>query len=92
MGRIGTRALSEFCQRVGSSLQAGVDVRRIWDTEAKRGSARQCDVMEVMRRQIAAGESVAKAFAEVNSYFPPWSSRWSKLENGPAGWTRCFFA
>jgi len=71
MARISTRALSQFCQRVGSSLQAGLDVRRIWETEARRGSTRQRDVMEVMRRQIAAGESVAKAFAYVDGYFPP---------------------
>lgn len=71
MGRMGTRALSQFCQRVGSSLQAGVDVRRIWDAEARRGSPRQRDRMEAMRQQVAAGESVAKAFAAANGYFPP---------------------
>lgn len=70
MGRMGTQALSQFCQRVGSSLQAGVDVRRIWDAEARRGSARQRDVMEAMRRQMAAGESVAQAFTAANGFFP----------------------
>jgi hypothetical protein len=71
MARIGTRALSQFCQRVGTALHAGIDVRRVWDNESKRGSAPQRGVMEGIRQQVARGDSLASAFARTNGYFPP---------------------
>jgi type II secretory pathway component PulF len=71
MARIGLGSLAQFCQRVGTALHAGIDVRRIMDSEVHRGSPRQRDVMRQLQEQIAAGESLASALAHSNGYFPP---------------------
>jgi type II secretory pathway component PulF len=71
MARIGTGALAQLCHRVGNSLHAGVDVRRVWESEARRGSTRQRTEMEDMRQRIAKGETMSTAFRQANGYFPP---------------------
>ncbi len=70
-GRIGLQPLSRFCHNVGMGLTAGVDVRRVFETEANRGSMlHRSKVMEV-RDHVARGSSVAAAFHASNGYFPP---------------------
>jgi len=71
MARIGTGQLAKFCHRVGTSLQAGVDVLRIWGSEAHRGSPRHRREMEMLRERIVGGESLAAAFTQTGGYFPP---------------------
>jgi type II secretory pathway component PulF len=71
MARISTRALSQFCHRVGNSLQAGIDVRKIWDMESHRGTSQQQAVMRGIHDRIARGESLSTAFAESGGFFPP---------------------
>jgi type II secretory pathway component PulF len=70
-GRISLKLLARFCHNVGTGLHAGVDVRRIFEIEANRGSmAHRNKVLEI-REHIGRGASVSSAFKASNRYFPP---------------------
>lgn len=71
MAHISTTQLARFCNRVGTSLRAGIDVRTIFQREAERGASRQREIMDRVGRAIGGGESVASALANENGYFPP---------------------
>ncbi len=71
MAHISTTQLARFCNRVGTSLRAGIDIRTIFQREAQHGTARQRDVMDRLSRSVRAGDSIAKALAGENGYFPP---------------------
>jgi type II secretory pathway component PulF len=71
MAHIGTTQLARFCNRVGTSLKAGIDVRTVLQREAQRGAGRQRDVMDRLSRSVSKGDSLASALAEENGYFPP---------------------
>jgi type II secretory pathway component PulF len=68
---ISAKELIGLCHRVGQSLQAGVDIRRIWKHEASRGSPRHRRHIEHIARQVSAGGTVADAMRECGGYFPP---------------------
>jgi type II secretory pathway component PulF len=70
MATIGTSALIHFCRRVATAARAGIDIRRIFEQEASRGSGRQRQVMEEIRLAVAAGGSVTEAMRDTR-YFPP---------------------
>jgi type II secretory pathway component PulF len=71
MARISTKQLIQVCGRVGTSLHAGIDMRKVWETEANRGSPGHRRRMEEIRERVNAGEGLAEAFAASNGYFPP---------------------
>lgn len=68
--RIGLKPLAQMCHNVGTGLHAGVDIRRIWETEAARGSMRHRSAMSQIRDQVAAGDTVTEAIAASGGYFP----------------------
>ncbi|WP_425617913.1 type II secretion system F family protein [Anatilimnocola sp. NA78] len=68
---ISSSELIGLCQRVGNSLKAGVDVRRLWQQEATRGKESHRRHMEQIFRHISAGGTMADAFRETNGYLPP---------------------
>lgn len=70
-GRVGLKVLARFCHNVGTGLHAGVDVRRIMETEASRGSMRHRNKLMQVRDHVAEGGSLAEAFVATNGYFPP---------------------
>jgi type II secretory pathway component PulF len=70
MARIGTRQLAAMCNRVGTSLQAGVDVRRVWDQEAMRGNAQYRRHATEVSRLVSKGLDMAEALRSCNGYFP----------------------
>ena len=69
MAQIGLKSLAGLCHRVGTALRAGVDVRRVWETESGRGSGQQRDQIGLVSRQVSAGGSVAEAIRDCG-YFP----------------------
>ena len=69
-GRIGLQTLSRLCHNVGTGLHAGVDVRRVFETEANRGSMLHRNKITEIRDHIARGTSVSSAFKASNGYFP----------------------
>ena len=71
MSRMGTGQLARFCHRVGTGLQAGLDVLRIWNSEAERGSAQQRWRMAEIRDRVLRGASLAEALRQAGGYFPP---------------------
>ncbi len=71
MTRIGLVPLARMLQRVGVSIQAGVDLRQVWDKEAQRGTPAYRHRATLVRDRIAAGDSLAEALAAGGNYFPP---------------------
>jgi len=70
MALISTSELIGFCQRVGTMLRSGVDVRRVFEQESGRGSRRYRDAMHVVLDHVKQGDSVAVGAREAN-VFPP---------------------
>ena len=71
MARISTRNLAQLCRRTGTSLRAGIDVRRIWEQEAQRGGAAQREHASRISRRIARGDTLAEAMRDTGGFFPP---------------------
>jgi len=70
-GRVGLKVLARFCHNVGTGLHAGVDARRVFETEASRGSMRHRNNVMQVRDHIAQGGSVSQALHATQGYFPP---------------------
>jgi type II secretory pathway component PulF len=68
---ISAKELIGLCQRVGQSLKAGVEIRRVWKQEASRGSSTHRRHMEHIVRAVSAGGNVADAMRECGGYLPP---------------------
>jgi type II secretory pathway component PulF len=67
--QISTQELIRFCFRMGTSIQAGLEMRRLWEGEAKRGSVRQRNAMQQVYEAICDGESMVAAMRDTG-YFP----------------------
>ncbi|MCA9144907.1 MAG: type II secretion system F family protein [Planctomycetaceae bacterium] len=70
-GRIGLQSLSRFCHNIGTGLHAGVDVRRVFETESNRGTMLHRNKVIEIRDHVARGASVSSAIKASNGYFPP---------------------
>ncbi len=68
---IATRSLAQMCRRVGTGLRSGVDVVKVWDTEALHGNAAKKRHATEVKQQVSGGESLAKALRATDGYFPP---------------------
>lgn len=62
--------LAKLCRRVGTSLQAGVDARRVWDREAQQATGAARLPLRDINDSIARGESFAVAFERNGDAFP----------------------
>ncbi|MDZ4781594.1 MAG: type II secretion system F family protein [Planctomycetia bacterium] len=70
--RVGKRQLAALCRRLATSLEAGLDIRRIMTREAEgRGSPALRSRLAEIDRQVAAGVSIHEAVAATGDYFPP---------------------
>lgn len=70
--RVGKRQLAALCRRLATSLEAGLDIRKIMSREAEgRGSPGLRRRMAEIDRQVARGVSLKEAVAETGDYFPP---------------------
>jgi type II secretory pathway component PulF len=70
MARIGTRHLSRLCHNVGTGLHAGVDIRRVWESESHRGPIRSRHHLAAVGERIAHGEGLAASLKASNGFFP----------------------
>jgi type II secretory pathway component PulF len=68
---ISSRSLIQLCHRVGTAVRSGVDARRVWELEEKHASGQLKGVLETIRRQVAAGGTVAEGMHASHGYFPP---------------------
>lgn len=71
MSRISLSSLSRLCRRLGTSIEAGVDVRTVWGGEATRAVGNAANQFNVVKDQVANGHSVADGLRATNGYFPP---------------------
>lgn len=65
------KSLAELCDRLAVSLDAGIDLRRAWNSEARRGRGRDARVAQEVADAIQAGRPLDEAVAAAGSYFPP---------------------
>ena len=68
--RIKTKSLVELCRRVGTSIEAGIDARRMWSQEAERGSWAQRHHLGQISRDVNSGISISDAMEATDGYFP----------------------
>ncbi|MCG8448256.1 MAG: type II secretion system F family protein [Pirellulales bacterium] len=68
--RIRLKALVQMCHRLALSTKAGIHDRKIWRSEAERGSRTQQRVVGKIRDEINAGQSVGQAVRGTGEYFP----------------------
>lgn len=69
--RLSTRNLAALCRRIGASLEAGLDIRKVLSGEATRArSAVFRGRMTIISEAINQGQSVRQAFGQTDDYFP----------------------
>lgn len=66
-----TSRLAQYCRRVGTSLHAGIEVRKIFDRETERAGAGERAAMHKVATSIASGQAMKDAFAAADGFFPP---------------------
>jgi len=71
MSRISTKTLIQLCRRVGTSMRAGVEPRRLWETEARHATGALKRSIERIKDGVLRGESVADSMRACEGYFPP---------------------
>ncbi len=70
MSKIPLSKLANLCHRIGASYKAGVDVKSIWEREARHGSPAFRVAMRKVADRIAQGDSVAQGMQATDGYFP----------------------
>ncbi|MGE0759140.1 MAG: type II secretion system F family protein [Pirellulaceae bacterium] len=71
MARIAWRRLSRLCHNVGTGLHAGLDIRRLWETQCQQALSSERPHLEQVRARIASGDAVAASCRSVDGFFPP---------------------
>lgn len=70
--RVGQRELAALCRRLGTSLEAGIDIRRTFEREAGgRLPPRLKERLRQIGDAVSAGRSVGYAVDQTGEYFPP---------------------
>ncbi len=69
--RIRLKPLTQLCHRLATATRAGIEDRKIWQDESRRGSRSQQQTAGHIRAELAAGKSVTDAFASAGEYYPP---------------------
>ncbi len=70
--RISTKHLAGLCRRMAISLDAGIDIRAVWDREATRAPGyRARGPLQAVRDAIRQGASLREALAASDEFFPP---------------------
>lgn len=68
---VSQKQLAQLCRRVGSSLEAGIDSRKIWQREATaRSSPGLQSRLDQIYNGIARGDSLSDALQATGDYFP----------------------
>ena len=69
--RIGTRQLANLCSRLSTSLEAGLDLRKVWGQEAERAGALAArSRFRKVSLAVNNGQSLAEALDSTGDYFP----------------------
>ncbi len=63
--------MAGLCRRLGTALEAGIDIRKVWQREAaSRGPGGLRKALENVSQRIAKGEDVHTAICSTGDYFP----------------------
>lgn len=65
------RTLAALCERLAISLEAGIDVRRVWRSEANRNRGRATRVCAEIAEALEQGQGLDQAVADAGAFFPP---------------------
>ena len=63
--------LAQLCRRMGISLEAGIDIRKMWQRECDNSLGVKHRSMQVVLEHIRLGETLTDALACTGCYFPP---------------------
>lgn len=65
------KSLAQFCHRLATATNAGIQDRKIWADEAHRGSMSERKAAATIRDQLAVGRSLADSLPATGEYYPP---------------------
>lgn len=65
------RTLAGLCDRLAISLDAGIEVRRVWRSEATRNRGRAARVCAEVADDLERGVGLDQAIADAGAFFPP---------------------
>lgn len=69
--RIGLTELAQLCRRLATSIEAGIEIRQVWQREASgRVSSALRKRLQLVSDAVARGETLNDALSETGSYFP----------------------
>jgi type IV pilus assembly protein PilC len=71
MSKISNAQLYGLCGRVATSLEAGIDARRIWNREAEQARGGSAAVFSKIASSLSQGGSLAEAIEQDSQFFPP---------------------
>jgi len=71
MAHISIGQTSKMCQRLGTSLNAGVDILRVLQREAEYGTAAYRRNMTHVAEMVQSGSSLAEGMRDCGRFFPP---------------------
>ncbi len=71
MAKLSLRQAALMLRRLGTGLNAGVAVVRLWELESSRGAAAQQEAAESVRQGITGGGGLAESMAKCNGFYPP---------------------
>ena len=69
--RISTKQLAEMLRRLAISLEAGIDIRQVLTSEARRSSPAVRQQLEAIGAAVNGGSSLTDAVRETGNFFPP---------------------
>jgi type IV pilus assembly protein PilC len=68
--RIRLKPLAQLCRRLATATRAGLEDRRIWQSESERGGRAQRAAVAQVSDALARGDSIGDAIARTGGYFP----------------------
>ncbi|HEX6963831.1 MAG TPA: type II secretion system F family protein [Lacipirellula sp.] len=68
--RIRLKPLAQLCRRLATATRAGLEDRRIWQSESERGGRAQREAVATVSDALSRGDSVGDALARTGDYFP----------------------
>lgn len=69
--KIPLKELAMMCRRIGVSLDAGIDIRKIWQNESERGTPSTASQAAAVGDRINQGDSLFEALESRGSFYPP---------------------
>ena len=69
--RIRLKPLAQLCYRLATATGAGIEDRKVWRSEAERGSRSQQRKISQVAEDLAAGRSITDALRSTGKFFPP---------------------